>query len=133
MSNIRNFETPYHSGNYNKNSDHGKSQEEHHAFISFIHNNVKSHKHYNCEKLPSSPFKSSSHNDKEDTSSLIKSENSEIQERQCRICLITNIDGTNDSKRKPIISPCRCSGTMKFVHTSCLTVSKNVYFLTCKF
>lgn len=45
-----------------------------------------------------------------------------FREQQCRICLITTIDGESSS-RKPIISPCRCTGTMKFVHTSCLTVS----------
>ncbi|CAD5206236.1 unnamed protein product [Bursaphelenchus okinawaensis] len=34
---------------------------------------------------------------------------------QCRICLLCT-----QSKRKPLISPCRCAGTMQFVHTTCL-------------
>ena len=35
--------------------------------------------------------------------------------RQCRICLLTT-----DSKRKPLISPCHCSGTVRHVHIHCL-------------
>ena len=31
---------------------------------------------------------------------------------ECRICF--------DSTSEPLIQPCKCSGTMKYVHTSCL-------------
>uniref|UniRef100_A0A1I7RL18 RING-CH-type domain-containing protein n=2 Tax=Bursaphelenchus xylophilus TaxID=6326 RepID=A0A1I7RL18_BURXY len=34
---------------------------------------------------------------------------------QCRICLLCT-----QSKSKPLISPCRCAGTMQFVHSTCL-------------
>ncbi|KAF7639460.1 RING-CH-type domain-containing protein [Meloidogyne graminicola] len=36
--------------------------------------------------------------------------------KQCRICLLTT-----HSKRKPLISPCHCSGTVQYVHIHCLT------------
>uniref|UniRef100_A0A915NI33 RING-CH-type domain-containing protein n=1 Tax=Meloidogyne floridensis TaxID=298350 RepID=A0A915NI33_9BILA len=36
--------------------------------------------------------------------------------RQCRICLLTT-----ETKRKPLISPCHCSGTVRHVHIHCLT------------
>uniref|UniRef100_A0A914BZ45 RING-CH-type domain-containing protein n=1 Tax=Acrobeloides nanus TaxID=290746 RepID=A0A914BZ45_9BILA len=38
-----------------------------------------------------------------------------VEPKQCRICHMT----TETSKKK-IISPCRCTGTMRYVHTSCL-------------
>lgn len=38
--------------------------------------------------------------------------------RQCRICLLTT-----ETRKNPIIAPCRCCGTMQFVHSGCLVVS----------
>ena len=32
----------------------------------------------------------------------------------CRICL------SEDEPGNPLISPCKCSGTMRFIHASCL-------------
>eukprot|EP00755_Sulcionema_specki_P027710 Sspe_Gene.88337::Locus_60369_Transcript_1_1_Confidence_1.000_Length_1008::g.88337::m.88337 len=37
-------------------------------------------------------------------------------ERQCRICF----DDTEDAITGRLISPCRCTGTMKYIHVSCL-------------
>ena len=34
----------------------------------------------------------------------------------CRICLCDNCD---DQKNNPIIQPCKCIGTMKYVHLEC--------------
>jgi hypothetical protein len=36
-------------------------------------------------------------------------------EMVCRICLAEDSDHDN-----PMISPCKCSGTMKFIHLECL-------------
>ena len=36
------------------------------------------------------------------------------------ICRICHLPG---EKQHPLISPCRCSGTLQFIHTFCLTVS----------
>ena len=33
----------------------------------------------------------------------------------CKICLGDNIEENN-----PLVSPCSCSGTMKFIHVECL-------------
>jgi hypothetical protein len=41
----------------------------------------------------------------------------------CRICHLQN-----DTPSDPLIWPCRCSGTMQFVHTSCLVVSTFRHF-----
>uniref|UniRef100_A0A1I8BTZ1 RING-CH-type domain-containing protein n=1 Tax=Meloidogyne hapla TaxID=6305 RepID=A0A1I8BTZ1_MELHA len=38
-----------------------------------------------------------------------------LSSRQCRICLLTT-----ETKRKPLISPCHCSGTVRHVHIHCL-------------
>ena len=35
-------------------------------------------------------------------------------DKQCRIC------HSGDCRSSPLISPCRCSGTMQYVHTACL-------------
>ena len=35
----------------------------------------------------------------------------------CRIC-----HSSSTTKNNPLISPCRCSGTLSFVHTKCLVV-----------
>ena len=42
----------------------------------------------------------------------------------CRIC-----DSTGDGSNR-LISPCRCSGTSKFVHEQCLNVSGHLLMLT---
>ena len=34
----------------------------------------------------------------------------------CRICLS---DGSEDDLRNPLLSPCRCSGTMGYIHEEC--------------
>ena len=34
---------------------------------------------------------------------------------QCRICLASEC-----SQEDPLISPCQCSGTMKYIHLGCL-------------
>eukprot|EP00359_Climacostomum_virens_P006622 CAMPEP_0204907324 /NCGR_PEP_ID=MMETSP1397-20131031/6498_1 /ASSEMBLY_ACC=CAM_ASM_000891 /TAXON_ID=49980 /ORGANISM="Climacostomum Climacostomum virens, Strain Stock W-24" /LENGTH=297 /DNA_ID=CAMNT_0052076429 /DNA_START=17 /DNA_END=907 /DNA_ORIENTATION=+ len=39
---------------------------------------------------------------------------SRVEEKQCRICF----EGT--SSRMPLINPCRCAGSVKFVHEECL-------------
>jgi hypothetical protein len=36
-------------------------------------------------------------------------------DKQCRIC-----HSGAESRSNPLISPCRCNGTMKYVHTACL-------------
>ena len=38
------------------------------------------------------------------------------QQQQCRICFSEEIDRDED----PLISPCKCSGSMSFVHIKCL-------------
>ncbi|KAI6182219.1 Zinc finger domain containing protein [Aphelenchoides bicaudatus] len=43
------------------------------------------------------------------------STSSNCSDRQCRICLLCH-----ETKRKRLISPCRCSGSIKYAHTSCL-------------
>jgi len=45
---------------------------------------------------------------------------SEKSEQQiiCRICL-SEVD-EDEEEENPIISPCKCSGTMKYIHTECL-------------
>lgn len=90
------------------NSSKINNTSENNALISFIQKNVNSPKHFkdNCEFLPSNSLKD------DEKGGILGPES------QCRICLITNT-----SKQKIMISPCRCSGTMKFVHTSCLTVN----------
>jgi len=45
----------------------------------------------------------------------------------CRIC-----DSAGDGSNR-LISPCRCSGTSKFVHEQCLNVSSRLKLLTCNF
>ena len=37
------------------------------------------------------------------------------ESRQCRICL-----ADDDAAHDPLIAPCSCAGTMKFVHRECL-------------
>jgi E3 ubiquitin-protein ligase DOA10 len=37
-------------------------------------------------------------------------------EFSCRICL----DSDYDSMTNPLISPCKCAGTMKYIHIRCL-------------
>lgn len=86
---------------------------ERHALISFIQTNANSLKQYKEDSILSP---SNSFNDVEKEGVPFSQ-----LEYQCRICLISNM--SNTSKQKSIISPCRCSGTMKFVHTSCLTVN----------
>jgi hypothetical protein len=44
-----------------------------------------------------------------------KGEEGEIEGKTCRICL-NDMDFEND----PMISPCKCAGTVKFVHYNCL-------------
>ena len=43
-------------------------------------------------------------------------------ENSCRICFETeeNIDTLNELKKKRLIHPCLCKGSMKFVHETCL-------------
>lgn len=43
-----------------------------------------------------------------------KSENSN-QQKQCRICFEEEIE-----KDDPLLSPCKCSGSMRYVHLKCL-------------
>ena len=78
-------------------------------------------------------------NDKELISSNISVElekNSEINKKNknkkiCRICYIEEIDKT----KNPLIKPCKCSGSMKYIHYECLLhwlktkllISKNIY------
>ncbi|CAG9318861.1 unnamed protein product [Blepharisma stoltei] len=45
----------------------------------------------------------------------IEQEDSNQGNNQCRICLYDN-----STKADPLISPCKCSGTMKYVHINCL-------------
>ena len=37
-------------------------------------------------------------------------------EYSCRICLDTDYD----VKENPLIAPCKCAGTMKYIHIKCL-------------
>jgi hypothetical protein len=41
-------------------------------------------------------------------------------ENQCRFCL-----EYSDSKENPLITPCNCNGSIRFVHHSCLLMWKN--------
>jgi len=50
-----------------------------------------------------------------DGSSLTRAE-----ERTCRICLQDDADEDYDNQKDPMIAPCRCRGTSKWVHRSCL-------------
>lgn len=49
--------------------------------------------------------------------SIISSHKS-LEQITCRICL-SELD-INEEEVNPIISPCKCSGTMKYIHTQCL-------------
>jgi hypothetical protein len=37
----------------------------------------------------------------------------------CRICLCDEKPGTEDNQN-PMISPCKCTGTMRYIHLECL-------------
>uniref|UniRef100_A0A915EEY6 RING-CH-type domain-containing protein n=1 Tax=Ditylenchus dipsaci TaxID=166011 RepID=A0A915EEY6_9BILA len=41
-------------------------------------------------------------------------------EQQCRYCHVVN-NTTTTSSKKALVAPCRCAGTVQFVHTACLT------------
>lgn len=62
-------------------------------------------------------------NDKEGRVSKTKiTEQSE--EAVCRICLMTEQEGVDendeDAELNPLISPCKCAGTMGMIHLACL-------------
>ena len=75
-------------------------------------------------------------NNKELISSFDSEKSSQINKinegkKICRICYIEEID----KKNNPLIKPCKCSGSMKYIHYECLLhwlktkilISKNVY------
>lgn len=45
----------------------------------------------------------------------VSTPSSTCSDRQCRICLLCH-----ETKRAPLISACRCSGTVGYVHKNCL-------------
>ena len=45
--------------------------------------------------------------------------NSEINKRNKKICRICYME-ENDKKKNPLIKPCKCSGSMKYIHYECL-------------
>ncbi|KAI1722121.1 RING-variant domain-containing protein [Ditylenchus destructor] len=61
---------------------------------------------------------------KEEDSAINDDQLKSMLERQCRYCHAVNPSTglTGDCKKpKPMIAPCRCAGSVKFVHTACLT------------
>ena len=42
------------------------------------------------------------------------------EEAVCRICLCTETEDAADSDKNPLISPCKCAGTMGMIHLLCL-------------
>ena len=44
-----------------------------------------------------------------------KNENKSVSEIMCRICF-----RTEDTVEDPLFSPCKCSGSMEFIHFDCL-------------
>ena len=57
--------------------------------------------------------------------------NKKINKKICRICYMEEMD----KKRNPLIKPCKCSGSMKYIHYECLLhwlktkvlINKNIY------
>ena len=66
-------------------------------------------------------------NESEKNSEINKKKNKKI----CRICYMEEMD----KKINPLIKPCKCSGSMKYIHYECLLhwlktkvlISKNIY------
>lgn len=53
-----------------------------------------------------------------------------INDRQCRICLMqSNGNEKGYWNKKKLIAPCKCSGTVQYVHLACLTVNFKFYKL----
>lgn len=51
-----------------------------------------------------------------------ESQGSQASERQCRICF-----GGEEEPLGKLVSPCKCKGTMKYVHVDCLDAWRNTF------
>ncbi len=54
-----------------------------------------------------------------DRNSCLSASSSTVSSPACRICQLPGIEPTN-----PLISPCRCLGSIRYVHNNCLLVRK---------
>jgi hypothetical protein len=74
----------------------------------------------NANKIKMDGVKNNNTNPKEKSfdnpNQLITSESKQSVKKICRICYMTEIDENND----PLIKPCKCAGSMKYIHLKCL-------------
>ena len=109
--------------------------------INVTENNINTKKLLNKDKEKEKDKDKENKNENENNKELISSneseeKNSEIDKKKenkkiCRICYMEEMD----KKNNPLIKPCKCSGSMKYIHYECLLhwlktkvlISKNIY------
>lgn len=69
----------------------------------------------NVEFLSGKNDRNKSINSKKQKENIQIVSESQIPEKLCKICL-----SRGESTNNPLISPCKCNGSMKFVHFECL-------------
>lgn len=98
----------------NKNEDYNKPEENNNPKESNISENYnKSEQDTQIEKNKRTEIKSDNENNKNSEEAKIVQEEKQTSEKICRICY-------DDQSEEKLLSPCKCSGSVGWVHNSCL-------------
>lgn len=68
------------------------------------------------QQFPTAPFYSGQPHEEPELAKLSKSMKPRKEAPVCRICLTEEEDAESD----PLLSPCKCAGSMGFIHHQCL-------------